>query len=57
MREAAEQRNNWIAEEQERGDEGNQEQMLHHMGAQKCVCEAIKRRGDGEPDSSKTKQK
>ena len=43
---AAEERDDRVAEEQERGDEGHEEQMLHHVGAEEYVGEAIERRGE-----------
>ena len=52
----AEEWNDRESEEQKWRDEGYQEQMLHHMSAEKCVGETIKRRGDGEPDGSETKK-
>ena len=30
--------------------------MLHHMGAEECVGEAIERRGDGEPDDGEAEK-
>ena len=54
---AAEKWNDWESEEQKRRDEGYQQQMLHHMSAEKCVSETIERRGDREPDGSETKKK
>jgi len=52
----AEEWNVWESEEQKWRAEGYQEQMLHHMSAEKCVGETIERRGDGEPDGSETKK-
>jgi hypothetical protein len=48
--------NDWESEEQKGRDEGYQEQVLHHMSAEKCVGETIERRGDGEPDGCETKK-
>ena len=56
MGKAAEEWNDWVAEEQQRGDKGHEEQMLHHVGAKECVGKAIERRGDGEPDGGEAKK-
>ena len=52
----AEKWNDWKSEEQKWGDEGYQEQMLHHMSAEKYISETIERRSDREPNGSKTKK-
>jgi hypothetical protein len=52
----AEDWNDWESEEQKWRDEGYQEQMLHHMSAEKYVGETIERRGDGEPNGPETKK-
>jgi hypothetical protein len=49
-------RSGTIGNPRSRRDEGYQEQMLHHMSAEKCVGETIERRGDGEPDGCETKK-
>ena len=56
VRKTAEEWNDWKSEEQKWRDEGYQEQMLHHMSAEKCVGETIERRSDGEPDGSEAKK-
>src|ERR1700722_13689031 len=50
MRNAAEERDLRIAEEEKRGDEGHEEEMLDHVGAEERVGEAVHGGGDGEPD-------
>jgi hypothetical protein len=56
VRKTTEEWNDWKSEEQKWGDEGYQEQMLHHMSAEKCVGETIERRSDGEPNGSEAKK-
>ena len=41
VRDAAEERDLRVAEEEKRRDEGHQEEMLHHVGAEEGVGEAV----------------
>src|ERR1017187_5955899 len=47
---AAQQRDLRITEKQERGNQGHEKQMLHHVGAEKGVGKAVHRRADGKPE-------
>lgn len=53
---AAEERNGRIAEEQERRDEGHEQEVLYHMGAEEGIGETIERRADGYPDGGETEK-